>query len=442
MSLLLISVISILGIILGKFLFKKWFNPLTLYCLIMGGLVFLFELKLLPYPDLIPLAWFMIITSFLAFAFGIITMITAKNLYSDNQSIYIKKNISLKIFADGGKTIKYSILFFSFIGLFVALHRWYVLIGKFGSIQDVIINAAVVYRLNVQGDIKEFIPILPIFIYVGVFLSGLYTAYKGKSSFISYLPIITIILKEMTYFGRGEILFSSMEFIFTFILFRHLLKTDSYERFKFSKINALVAAIFLLAILLAASSFIRVSRSAKEDYIGTNRNLKQLKGNFLLSPSVYLYLSSDVAVLSKYLELENEETSFGQNTLRPFYDILSRTGVVKKAHFFQKGYYVPMWVNTGTYIRELHADFGITGVLLIPYLLGFSITWLWFRFYQGRSIYTLVLLVYLFLIIGFSFIMMITRLNIWLFSQALILLYLPILQKLANRKYSIISLKA
>ena len=47
----------------------------------MGGLVFFYELKLLPYPDIIPLAWFMIVASFLAFVLGIITVFTTRNLY-------------------------------------------------------------------------------------------------------------------------------------------------------------------------------------------------------------------------------------------------------------------------------------------------------------------------------------------------------------------------
>jgi len=436
MSLLLVSFVAFLGVLLGRLLFKKWFNHLTLYCVIMGGLVFFYELKLLPYPDIIPLAWFMIVASFLAFVLGIITIFTTRNLYPENKQIDDAEISTLKILNDGGKALKYSILFFSLIGLFVALHRWYILIGKFGSIQDVIINAAVVYRLNVQGEIKEFIPILPSFIYVGVFLSGIYTAYKGRFSFLSFFPILTIILKELTYFGRGEMLFSSMEFIFTFILFRHLLTNVSKRKYRFSKSNAFVATIILLALLITASSFVRVSRSAKENYVGASKELRQQKDNFLFSPSVYLYISSDVGVLSKYLELDKEQTNFGQNTFRLYYDILAKLKLAEEPDFFQKGYFIPMWTNTGTYIREIHADFGIIGVLFIPYLLGLIITWLWFRFYEHKNIYALLVLVYLFLIIGFSFLMIITRLNIWFFSQALILIYLPLLQKLASYKNS------
>lgn len=437
MSLLLVAITSFLGFLLGRLFFKKWFNPLSLYCVIMGGLIFFYELKLLPYPEVIPLAWFMIVASFLAFVLGISTIITARNLYHDNQSLENRSDLTLKIFSDGGKALKYSILFFSLIGLFVALHRWYILIERFGSVQDVIINAAVVYRLNVQGEIKEFIPILPSFIYIGVFLSGIYTAYKGKFSFLSFFPILTIILKELTYFGRGEMLFSSMEFVFAFILFRQLLSNDGKKRFKFSKSNAFVATIFFLALLITASSFVRVSRSTKENYVGTSRALKQLNDNFLFSPSVYLYISSDVGVLSKYLELEKENNSIGQNSFRFVYDLLSKFEIVEKPDFFPRGYFIPMWTNSGTYIRDIHADFGITGVLLIPFLLGVVITWLWFKFHKTRSIYVLLPLVYLFLIIGFSFLVIVTRWNIWFFSQALILMYLPILEKLSVSKRQI-----
>ena len=436
MSLLLIAIISFFGILLGRLLFKKWFNHLSLYCVIMGGLVFFYELKLLPYPDIIPLAWFMIVGSFLAFVLGIVTIFTARNLYPANEQDDKSGISTLKIFNDGGKALKYSVLFFSLIGLFVALHRWYILIGKFGSIEEVVLNAAVVYRLNIQGEIKEFIPILPSFIYVGVFLSGIYTAYNGKFTFLSVFPTITIILKELTYFGRGEILFSSMEFVFTFLLFRHFLTRSKKNTFKFSKINAFVVSVVFLALIMTVSSFIRISRGSRENYVGTDRQLKQMKDNFLFSPSIYLYISSDAGVFSKYLEMDKEEARIGENSFRLFYDFLSRFDLVEKPKFFQRGYFIPMWTNTGTFIREIHADFGIVGVLVLPFSLGLILTWLWFIVMRTGNIYSILFMVYLYLIIGFSFLVMVTRLNQWYFSQVLILMYIPVLQNLASRKSS------
>jgi oligosaccharide repeat unit polymerase len=437
MSLLLVAVISILGIMLGKMLFAKWFNHLTIYCFVMGGLIFLYELKLLPYPEIIPLAWFFIISSFLSFLLGILTITSAKNLYSKAQIIPKESNIFLPIFADDGKVLKYSIIFFSTVGLFVALQRWFILIHMFGSIPAVIINASIVYQLNIHREIKEFVPILPAFVYVGVFLSGIYSAYKGKITFLTFLPFIGIVLKELTYFGRAEMLLSLMEFLFSFFLFRNLLKEDLSERFRFSKINAAFSTAFLLLLLIGSASFIRISRGNYENYKGASNSLNQLKGNFLISPSIYLYLSSDVGVFSKYLEVDDENTKFGQNTFLIYYDIMAILEGTKRPSDFQKGYFIPMWTNTGTYIRELHADFGIAGVLLGPYLIGLIITWLWFKFYKGKSIIIFAFLVYFLLIIGFSFLVMVTRIKQWYISLFFIVICIPIIERLAMRRKAV-----
>lgn len=436
MSAIIVFAVAFAGILLSKLLFKKWFNHLSLYCVVMGGLVFFYELKLLPYHDIIPLAWFFIITAFLSYLLGILTIVAIRN-YTEKKTHYNLPENNLLIFEDGGKALKYSVIFFSLIGLFVALHRWYILIGMFGSVEAVFINAYAVYRLNVEGEIKEFIPILPSFIYVGVFLAGVYTAYKGKFSFLSFFPILCIVLKELTYFGRGEMLFSAMEFIFVFLLTRHLISNNFRQKFKFSRMNALLSIIILFVFLLSAASFVRESRGISEKFPGASPELKLIQNNFFITPSVYLYLSCDIGVFSKYLEKGTEEARFGENTFRSFYFLLSKFNIVESPKFFQKGYFIPMWANTGSYLREIHADFGSTGVYLINFLLGSIITILWFRFYERRSLMILVILVYLFLIIGFSFLVMVTRLNQWYFSQALILMYLPILQKLAGTKQNL-----
>jgi len=440
MSALIVFAVALTGILLSKVLFKKWFNHLSLYCVIMGGLIFFYELKLLPYHDIIPLAWFFIITSFLSYLLGILTIIAIKN-YTDKKSQNNQPEINLPIFQDGGKALKYSVIFFSLIGLFVALHRWYILIGMFGSVEAVFINAYAVYRLNVEGEIKEFIPILPSFIYVGVFLAGVYTAYKGKFSFLSFFPILCIVLKELTYFGRGEMLFSAMEFIFAFLLTRHLLGDRSRQKFKFSRLNALLSIIILSVFLLSAASFVRESRGISEKIPGASPELKLIQNNFFITPSVYFYLSCDVGVFSKYLEKETEEARFGENTFRGVYFLLSKFNLAEKPKFFPKGYFIPMWANSGSYLRDIHSDFGSTGVYLFNFLLGLVITILWFRFYEKQSFIILVILVYLFIIIGFSFLVIATRYNQWWMSQVLILMCLPVLQKIAGTKQNLKSEK-
>uniref|UniRef100_UPI0025C7084F oligosaccharide repeat unit polymerase n=2 Tax=Ignavibacterium TaxID=795750 RepID=UPI0025C7084F len=280
-------------------------------------------------------------------------------------------------------------------------------------------------------------PILPSFVYVGVFLSAIYTAYKGKFSFLSFFPILCIILKELTYFGRGEMLFSTLEFFFTFFLTRNLLNREKNIKFNFSRINAGISIILLVALVITAASVVRTSRGVKENIRGSSQQLKQLEENFIITPSVYFYLSSDLGVLNQYLIEEKETAKIGENTFRGVYYFLSKLRIVEEPQFFQKGYFIPYWSNTGTYLREIHADFGILGVYLIPYLLGILLTWLWYKFFNRKNFIVLAILVYLNIIVAFSFLMMVTRLNQWFLSLLLIIISLHFLNKLALKKVNI-----
>lgn len=431
MSILLTFIASLLGILGGKFLFKQWMNHLTLYSAIWGLLIVLYELKLLPYYDLISLTWFYIISAFLSFVFGILTLISLRNLFRTNPIDIKPARLDLPIFKDGGVTLKYALLITSMIGIFAAVQHWLVLINLFGSIPAALINAALVYKLNLSGGAKGVIPYISNFGFVAVFLSGIYTAYKGRFSFITFLPFIGIIIKNMATLGRVSMLFALIEFFITFLLFRYLLKTDSAKRFKFSAKNAVFAFSILLLFVIFSASLVRATRVSNEYYKGTSKELKQLEDNFIITPSIYFYLSCDVGVLNQYLQSNGEKTKFGENSFILFHYILSNFDVIQRPKDLQKGYRFPMWANTGTYIRELHADFGIAGVYLVPYFLGFLITLLWFKFFERHGMITLVLLTFLTLIIGFSFLMMITRLDIWTISLVLLLFIVPVIEKVA-----------
>jgi hypothetical protein len=106
--------------------------------------------------------------------------------------------------------------------------------------------------------------------------------------------------------------------------------------------------------------------------------------------------------------------------------------VIKKPEVFQRGYYIPMWSNNGTFIRELHADFGIVGVFLVPFLLGLLTTWLWFKFYEEKSLIAFAFLVHFYLIVGFSFLLMVTRFYYWTIGLSIILISIPVIEKIAS----------
>lgn len=433
MIFLLVTAISLSTIVISKILLKKWTNHITIYCIIWSGLLIFYELKLIKYPDVTFTAWLYIILAFLSLLLGTLTVISARSSFPSNSFDYSQEEIHIPLFVDSGEAVKYFTIFFSVVSFLGAIQHWMILVNKFGSIPAVIVNATFVYELNAyEGGVKGMIPFVSNFAYVAIFFSALYTAYKGKFSLVTFLPFISVITKELATLGRLGILLALLEFLFAFILFRHLLSRNKLTKFKISKRNATLATILIISFMVVSASLIRVARGGMETYSGASRELNQLKDNSFISPSIYLYLSSDIGVLTKYFNSEEEKTKFGQNTFLTLYHILNKFDIVERGSDFQKGYYIPMWTNTGTYIRELHADFGITGALLGPYLLGLIMTWLWFKFYREKSIIVLTFLVYLYLIIAFSFLVMITRTSYWSISQFLIIILIPLIEKVAR----------
>ncbi|MFH1197769.1 MAG: oligosaccharide repeat unit polymerase, partial [bacterium] len=334
-------------------------------------MILLYELRLLPYVEIIPMAWYYIISTFLCFLFGIITIHIARKTFSYPEIENEEFDASLTISADNGISIKYALIVFSTISLLGALQHWYILLDMYGSITGVFINALKIYVKNTSGGgIEGQLPFVSNFGYVGIFWSAVYTAFRGRFNFLTFYPFIGVIIKEVSTLGRAGMLLALIEFLFAFILIRQMLSNDSKKRFTFSKRNGSIAVILLLAILIVSASLVKVSRVSFEQYQGASSLLRNAEGNPILSPSIYLYFSAHLGVLSQYLSKETEYTPFAQNSFLPAYNFLDRLDIVKRPSAYQKGYFIPMWVNTGTYIRELHADFGIIGLFLIPYSLG------------------------------------------------------------------------
>lgn len=438
MVFLILFTISIFFVLVSKDLFKTWFNHLSIYIVIWFVLITLYEMKLLQYENLRLETWFIIGGAFLSYYLGIITYFTAKNelrYYPDTTSeIYGKNKI---LFDNNGIVLKIGIVVTSLIGLAGAVQNWMVLFHKFKTIQNIIISANVIYQMRVAGDL-EFLPYFSSFSFVAVFLGSIYTAWKRKFSFYILIPFLAVVLSELANVGRAGMLFAFVEFISVMILYRPaVLKIELTSR-KWKKLKNIISIVFISVLLIAGATSVKLVRSTIESYSGASSSLNEIRGGLVISPSIYFYFSGDLGVLNKYLELDKESNMFGENTFMPVYRVLNKFGIVKKPHFYQIGYFVPVWMNTGTYLRELHADFGISGILIIPYFLGLFTTFLWFKFRETLNLKYFILLVYFYIIIFFSFLMFEPRLGYWTISLVLLLIITPFMEKISrlllNRK--------
>ncbi len=432
MSILITTVIGITSILISKLLFKNWFNHLSLYSLVWTVMIDFYELKLMNFSSLKTETWIVIVLCFISFVLGIMTLFSARALATPKEVPNIEKDFFyFKIFADDGRIVKYSILVFSIIGLLSALQSWYVLINKFGSITNVLINAARVYSLQRGGEISGTIPYIFIFTYLSIFLGGLYAAYKNKFSLFLILPLIAVVLKQISEFARAGILLGFFEFFITYFLFKGLLIKQTSSIGKNNSKKKIIPIIVFTLIMVIGATAVKTFRNPVEDFSASNRALGQFKGGIFISPSIYLYSCSHIGVLNKYFENGGEYPPIGQNTFFTIYNILSKFKLAEKPNLYQKGYYIPMWTNTATYIREIHADFGYWGIFLIPYLMGLIITYLWFKVIESKRIILLVVLTYLYVLIGFSFLTMISRSSYWFISLFALLVIIPLVEKMA-----------
>ncbi len=410
------SVVTIIiftfSLILGKTLFGKWFNHLSLYVGVWAPMILLYEMKLIRYNVLTPSTLTIIFLSYFCFLLGILTYVAAKEKVTFKNNTINSNNIDW-LLINNGKNLRLIAWVTSLIALAAVIQNWMVLIKMFGDVTTVLINASVVYRLRIERKIEGQIPYLFLFGYVSVFFAAMYTALKNKFSVISFFPFIPVILKEISQVSRAGIFLAMFEYLITYLLFKVYLRKHNPELVVKSNKKLLIGVAFVLTIIIFSASLVRISRGSVESIEGATSQLKSQEDNLFLSPTMYLYFSGHVGGLNKFLQANEEKTLFAEHTLFSVYSIISKYELVKRPTDYNKGYFIPTWINTTTFIKELNQDYGYAGSLIFIFLLGISVTFFYFKFLEYGNLYNFIALVFLYLIISFSNIVLATRLSYW-----------------------------
>ncbi|MBI1931114.1 MAG: oligosaccharide repeat unit polymerase [Ignavibacteriales bacterium] len=403
MSNFFILIVIIIAIGISKYFFQRWFNPLLIYSIVWGSMLSAYELKLMPFINLSFDTWIIIIGSYLAFFLGVAICFTTKGVNFNINYRTINSKKSDFIFFNNNKFFNRIIWSLALIGLFAAIHHWWVLLEEYGSFTKIIFHAARIYRQRADGLDDNSIPYLWLGSYLAVFYAGISNAKKGKIEFVTIIAILGIILKEMARFVRSGILVGMLLYITSYIYFRYSVAADSLGKNKKSNRKIIIGAFIVISILVAAAGFVKVSRNAPDNFSGTSSSLTQFDGGAFISPSIYLYLSSHVAVLSRSITMEEKNTYWAQNTFRELYTILGIFGLHEKIGYDMPGYYIPYWTNSGSYLRDLYRDFGPLGIIWFPFFVGLFASFFWIKFYESNDIYYFLGLVNLTIVIGMSF---------------------------------------
>ncbi len=428
--------ICVLVLFFNKFIYEKFINPLTIYTFSWSLFVILYDLHLMEYPELKGITWVIMFLSFVSFFLGIITVFMARSAKNKDNKIFKRKiTVSFPILLDGGKSLRLFVWFCSILGLFAAFFHWWELIQKFGSIGGVLLNMNTIYSMRVSGGFSGSLPYMHAFAYIGVFYVAIYTAYYEKFHSFFVLPMVAVVLKDIATVGRANILFGFLLFFLVFFTMRHAMGRNLIK----SKVNSrslIIAAIVIAGIAIAAVSIVKSNRGIVENFNASSRTLNKFKKSLFISPSMYMYFSSNPAVLNRYFITEEENLRFGENTFFTVYNFVAKTGAIEAPKIFGKGYYIPMWTNQATYLREINADFSYPGLFIVPYLLGMLVTFYWFRFHETLKMGNLVMLTTLNVIVSFTVLVMITRMGILWVTVLGIAFFNPFVEKISTHYYN------
>lgn len=409
MSILVIVFFAIVTIAIGRYIYTTWFNPIGFYSTIWGFILILFEMKLIKYYSLEFETWLVIFSSWITFVIGALTvcfLYPQKKVRTNEQVGKVFSVVDIDT-----RYLKNVLWVLNIVALVAALYNLYLMAKLSGGLLNAFIIGNLVYSYRVAEGIPGSIPYLGSLVYTAAILAGVYTAKMQKFSLVSFMPIINIIIVDFTIMGRADILIVAIIFSTTYFMTP---KQTNIQRSRV-RIRKLILFAVLLSVIIGGAELIRSTRNVKEGLRGSSEPLKKLSSSTFITPTIYLYFSSSIGVLNQYLLHDGENTEIGAHTFLAPYRILERLGVDVHAKIYQKWYRVPTYVNTGTYLRELHGDFGTIGLLLGPYLLGIAISFFWLRFKRRGSFFDLSMSAFLFGIVGMSFIVIITRLGGYFF---------------------------
>lgn len=425
---LIILTFYVVCLYLGLIVYKRLFNHISIYATIWALILCMGEIRLINYYPLETETWIIILTAWVLFVLGSLTHFFAR-VYVGND-VVLHHNYSLSqtsiIF------LRKIIFFLSITALVSAIAQWLVLLSKYGTITKVLIYGNLIYSSRVHEGGLISIPYVDSLALAGCFFAGIYVFHKKSITLLSLFPLLSVILVAIAGMGRAKILIALILFLTGFILPKIVaIKNEFKRKYSFKKIIGF-AAIFLL--IIGSAELIRSNRGSIESFSGASQSLKKLRGSAIITPSIYVYFSIHPFVFNEYLKSNSEFEMIGANTLAPVWRIVDKLGFDTHVSEYQTHYHTPVSGNTGSYLRELHADFGLSGVLIVPYLLGMVCSLYWFRWKDKKKLVDLAILSHLYVIVALSYLVIATRLGYWIVSLVTATLCAWILDRNATRE--------
>ena len=407
-----ISLILLAGFCLalsGRFVFGRWFNHVSIYAGIWSVALALFEARLIDYYRLDSGTWIVIIVGSLAFAFGAFAVATFDYAFRDRlplRSDLLSRRPEETRAEE--RALRTALWILNIVTLLAGLQHWWVVLRKFGSVSNVLLYGNLVYSMRLADQLPGMIPYFDALGMTAAVVGGAYISLAGRFKFAGFLPLILIIFIELANMGRARIIIGAILFAASYLLGKRGAAPGA-EQVRESRWKRIAPIGVVIVILALGLETIRSLRGANESISDATTQLRSLEGASFVTPMVYMYFTVEFGVLNQYLKQGGERILPGGNTFAPVFRLLDKFGLKTYVPYYQQFYNTPVGANTGSYLRELHADFGLLGILLGPFIFGLLSSIAWFRYRASKQFRDLTILAYMFSVVGMSIFYVVTR---------------------------------
>lgn len=391
-----------LGLVLGRYALRCWFNHLTLYSGVWGIVAVLYSLHLIRYADLMTETWALIVLAWVSLYLGSAFVLFAHTPRPDK-----------RLRPGRASELRRIIIACVAVGCIGIISQIREISQEFGNLwAAVLVHGNELYNQRIDGSL-ETISYVGSFLYAACCLGGLYLRYVGRIALVGIIPFALIIGSSILDMQRGLIGITGFLFVASFV------QTRKYSSLTVRRWRMVTALLAVVALGSVGMMFVNSARGLGVMYPNTTPAMEKIADTFYDAPSLYFYATGPIAGFNAYLRTEDSESFFGRYTFAPVNRVLARFGFRTAVPQVEEFYSTPAPINVCTYLKNVYSDFGVLGIFVFPFVLGAVVTFLHLQHNAtDMPIYT-VLLSHLQLVVVFSPFFNIMLTGNWLLSLLL-----------------------
>lgn len=392
--LLIYMMINALFFLCAKFLYKEFWNPISVYAAVWTGNVLLHESGLIEFYPFTKTTWYVMMAAETLYMLG--CMIGRKSAKAIKYKSIHQDDKQLEAF------LKNIILLISIIVTIVTYINIRNTTRAYGF--NLLVNIARIYRDSIISlNTVETIPYISSLNFISLVLSGIYISKYRFRSFLIW-PMVLAFAGQITNGSRGSLMSGIFLFLASVILFGVSIKVNKKKMYGIALGGI---AGFLLITYFRGVAGINAMPYASDF-------LKGISGKSAVLYRVISYIANPVGVLNEYLK-DPVYGYWGESTFRVFNNLFSSMGMdIEFREVIDIGIYnTPIQSNVGTYIGELIKDFKLPGALFVCFLLGLFFSYSHIRYKKNGSIFHGILVTSYFYVVCLSFFAWYVRLVIF-----------------------------